>query len=91
MGNGPSSNICDGCPTGCVTCFGSLTTTCYTCNGALYKWFYNNTCSETCPDGQYKVSGTINVCLLCNFTCSKCVDSNTKCLSCVSGFYLLGA
>ena len=87
---------CLSCVTGCNTCFGGDSSSCYTCkadivNGVLTDFFlvYQSTqCSTTCSSNQYG-NTTGHTCQLCNINCKTCVNTSTTCLSC--GFSSIGA
>ena len=52
-----------------------------TCVTSKYLAFGLNTCSSTCPNGQYFPSG-VQICYECNVNCVTCSGTATTCLSC---------
>jgi hypothetical protein len=52
-----------------------------------YKDLNSNTCSPTCPNGQYIDNVLPNICNYCNTICTVCTSA-TVCLACVSGYFL---
>ncbi|CAG9329240.1 unnamed protein product [Blepharisma stoltei] len=82
--NGQYDNIttpakkCDDCDTICLTCK-DYSTYCLTCDSAgLYPYYYDNTCSSSCPSGKY---GDGLTCLSCINPCATC-SSASVCTSC---------
>lgn len=64
---------------GCLDCDG--VNTCKTCdNGFVLQ---NGVCLIDCEyDNGYYFDETSNSCQKCHFSCSKCFDSSTYCISC---------
>ena len=97
-GTYPVGGVCQVCDFKCATCLGSATN-CISCPSGqvLYKggcWSQcpaislqrvgqNASCSDTCPDGFYKVSQT--ECAPCAIECTTCSGSATNCTSCLHG------
>ena len=88
-----TSFVCTNCADGCQSCFAGTLSSCYTCgvasNSDIYFLIYGtNTCSKTCPNGQYSNS-TSYTCMLCNANCLTCIGTSSYCLTC--GFSTIGA
>lgn len=87
------TKTCQLCNTNCLTCTGPSNVECIQCASGFYQQPppNSNTCLNVCPSGYYRDNGT-NTCKLCNASCQTCTGpSNTQCLICATGYYLLGA
>ena len=64
----------------------------YSCSSGYYIYTTaansttQNTCVQTCPSGSFALASNLS-CVACTSPCSTC-SSQTKCLSCVSAFFL---
>ena len=91
-----SSYSCEPCVDGCMTCDGPTLKDCQSCNtsddGTLkyYKYIGEDTCSLTCPKGQF-IDSTIDfLCQQCSFLCEACKNSANNCVpgeGCPVGYY----
>ncbi len=52
-----------------------------------YLFKYNNQCLQQCPTGYFGLTGTSNVCTICNGGCLTCNLNAADCYSCTSNFY----
>lgn len=87
-----TSDSCQVCTPGCVTCTGAGLTTCLSCgnNGTADFYLSGTTCGVTCPDGQYAGAVTSHACLACTSPCAKCTVSATRCTFCTGTYFLSG-
>lgn len=61
----------------------STNASCTTCGNGFY--LFNQTCSNSCPQG---FVGLNKYCVACTNNCSTCLSSTSYCLSCIAGNYL---
>lgn len=83
-----SNHQCMGCNVACTSCFLGTSTKCYTCNSGNFYNTDTTTCSQECPPGYYKKSGTFT-CEPCT-ACKTCDAGPTDCSSCNVNTYLEG-
>lgn len=86
-----TTQYCTQCDPGCLLCYGSTHLMCTSCqttaaNVSYYKVIDIDTCSTTCPPGQYPYN-LLLACQYCSNTCLTCNTSATDCQTCnnVSG------
>lgn len=79
------------CDDGCISC-DLNSSDCTACNGNYYLLRTAQTCTLTCPTGDYGVTTPDRKCLKCDLPCLVCTGSgwNGTCSSCKpnSGYYL---
>jgi proprotein convertase subtilisin/kexin type 5 len=92
----PSTNNCDACTPGCVTCFGSGLSACTVCgsdasSNVYYKHIGNTVCGTTCPNGQFTSASIPNLCQPCSSVCVTCQGTAENCTSstCAENYYFL--
>ena len=74
-----STNTCDSCNAGCLTCTGTGTSNCQSCADDNYLLDGTTICSTSCPNGFYAEDSS-NTCEACDEECATCTDSgNTDC------------
>ena len=70
------NNTCTSCAAGCATCSGATSNECYTCTSVAsdkyYKIIGEDTCSLTCPTGQFIDSNIDFICQSCSSECVGC-------------------
>ena len=72
------------CHESCATCIGPEPDQCLSCQP--HRVFLEQTCMDSCPDGQVLVD---NGCINCDSTCKTCVGvTDADCMSCNHGDYL---
>ena len=88
-----TTQTCTQCDSGCQLCTGSGYTSCTQCQISTsgvpyYKVIDLNTCSPTCPAGQYPYD-LLLTCQYCSTTCLTCNTSALDCQTCnnVSGVF----
>lgn len=91
------THTCDLCHYGCAICNGSQLTDCTVCKDydnlitivPYYKILDVNTCSLSCPTGQYINQDVPNVCAYCDPSCISCSITSTNCTvnACKTGFF----
>jgi hypothetical protein len=94
-----TTQLCQYCPPTCGSC--TSMTTCLTCAtaatlaidnmcyrdcNATFKFAYNGTCYNTCPDGSY-LTYTGVTCAPCGPLCLTCTGTPTTCTSCATTYY----
>ena len=81
-----SSGSCTKCPTGCSSC--TSLTKCESCSDENHFLGTDGfTCSENCPEGEYKSNQVTKKCLSCPDNCLECTfNSESKCSKCKEGF-----
>ena len=90
-----ATHTCDACTPGCLSCTTSGLTNCQSCANVsttqYYKIINQNTCSLTCPDGQYIDSAFPNDCQPCASNCITCSGTADHCTNtnCSVNFYFL--
>jgi proprotein convertase subtilisin/kexin type 5 len=77
---------CLPCFTGCLTCYGTQASNCYSCDNSTY--FLNNTCYATCPTSYVNQSAPSRVCTPCPSNCLSCPASATLCAACNSPYFV---
>lgn len=80
-----NSYICQQCSPACLTCRGSSSYDCLSCN-AGYFWLNGSSCVSSCPVGFYSNFNS-QTCLPCPYGCATCNSSN-NCTTCISSFVL---
>ena len=86
-----ATQTCNTCDPDCETCSGSSATNCLSCYTGKYLLTANNSCVSCNVNGYYKDIST-QTCKTCDTTCETCSGaSDTNCLSCYSGKYLLAS
>ena len=84
-----ATQTCNICDPDCETCSGSSATNCLSCYTGKYLLTANNSCVSCNVNGYYQDIST-QTCKTCDTTCQTCSGaSDTNCLSCYSGKYLL--
>jgi len=70
---------CDVCNPACIACTNGSINSCSICNNVsstiYYKVIGANTCSTTCPNGQFISSSKPNYCQACSSVCITCVNT----------------
>ena len=87
-----TTDICQACTPGCLTCTGSGLTNCQSCgnNGTADFYLSASTCGTTCPDGTYMGAIGSHICLSCTAPCARCTVSATRCTFCTGTYFLSG-
>ncbi len=80
-----NSYVCQQCSPACLTCRGSSSYDCLSCN-AGYFWLNSSSCVSTCPLGFYSNFNS-QACLSCPYGCASCI-SPSNCTICISNFIL---
>lgn len=84
---------CAPCDVSCVDCTGRTNTQCVGCQSGYFRQPAPSTssCLTTCPTKYYQDT-ILNTCQPCHLACNTCTGPTyTECLSCDTGYYLLGA
>ena len=89
------THTCDACHAACTSCTGPGLNSCQTCGNISSTIYYKiigvDTCSTTCPDGQYINASYPNNCQKCSPSCITCMNTSDTCtnVNCpINYFYL---
>lgn len=79
--------MCVSCHSSCLTCSGTASTNCLTCESPNY--FYLGTCRPVCPIVGFYGKNETRTCEPCDSSCLSCAaELNSNCTACNSTTFL---
>ncbi|KAL4493947.1 hypothetical protein ABPG72_021964 [Tetrahymena utriculariae] len=84
-----TNNQCTPCDSSCLTCSGSQSNQCLSCQSPRFFQASSSTCVLACNLNQYSQTTPVPVCQNCDSSCATCSGpANTNCLSCSGSNFL---
>lgn len=78
-----SSTFCTACQAAATLAIDNM---CYSNCNSTFKYSFNGTCWNSCPDGTY-LTYTNVICAACASICNTCFGNATNCTSCKASYY----